>query len=97
MPTLPQGRLLVLSFSLILSCVVIGVSIGLLFASRPPDLDDYPNYPNNDAYEDWREHKSYFRPRDFGLSFDYDAIGFRVVPILGLVASASNLFIVVPL
>ncbi|KAH9050120.1 hypothetical protein EDB84DRAFT_1451018 [Lactarius hengduanensis] len=97
MPTLPQGRLLVLSFSLILSCVVIGVSIGLLFAPRPPDLDDYSNNYPNDAWEDWREHNPYFRTRDFGPPFDYDDTGFRVVPILGLVASALNFLIVVPL
>ncbi|KAH9007141.1 hypothetical protein EDB86DRAFT_3097635 [Lactarius hatsudake] len=94
MPTLPQGRLLVLSFSLILSCVVIGVSISLLFAPRPPDIDDYRyNYPNSDAWEDWGD----FPIRDFGLPFDYDGIGFRVVPVLGLVASASNFLIVVSL
>ena len=28
---------------------------------------------------------------------DYDGIGFRVVPIVGLVASAINFFIIAPL
>ncbi|KAI9448353.1 hypothetical protein H4582DRAFT_82309 [Lactarius indigo] len=92
MPTLPQGRQLVLSFSLILSCVVIGVSISLLFAPKPQDPDD-----NSEAWQDWREeHNSYLRPRDYA-PFDYDGIGYRVVPILGLVASASNFLIVAPL
>ncbi|KAI9466698.1 hypothetical protein BJY52DRAFT_1233756 [Lactarius psammicola] len=93
MPTLPQGRLLVLSFSLILSCVVIGVSISLLFAPRPNE-EEYPN----DAWQDWRDdHNLSFHTRDYGPHIDYDDIGFRVVPILGLVASASNFFIVAPL
>ncbi|KAH9062028.1 hypothetical protein EDB87DRAFT_1608957 [Lactarius vividus] len=95
MPTLPQGRLLVLSFSLILSCVVIGVSIGLLFAPSQEDEEQYPHYPND---WDWREeHDSSFRPRDFGPYIDFDDTGLRVVPILGLIASASNFFVVAPL
>lgn len=73
-----------------LSCVVIGISISLLFAPRP--MDD-GSVPNDDAsqWQGWA--------RDLGPYFDYDdnEIGFRVVPILGIVASALNFVVIVPL
>lgn len=69
--------------------MVIGVSISLLFAPRPQE--NAQPYPNNDnAQLGWR--------RDYGGPLmDYDGIGFRVVPIVGLVASAINFFIIAPL
>jgi hypothetical protein len=84
------------AFSLILSCVVIGVSISLLFAPKPESNE--PPAGDSDAWLNWtREHDLSFRTRDSGPYYDYDGFGFRNVPILGLVASASNFVIVAPL
>jgi hypothetical protein len=69
--------------------VVIGVSISLLFAPRPADPEPYP--ADDSAWSKWKRDPG-------GPYFDYDdGIGFRVVPILGLVASATNFVIIAPL
>lgn len=71
-----------------LSCVVIGISISLLFAPTPANTQPLPN--NYDSqWQGWT--------RDLGPYFDYDDLGFRVVPILGLVASALNFVVIAPL
>lgn len=84
------------AFSLILSCVVIGVSISLLFSPKPDSIEPVPY--DSDAWLAWSgEHDMSIRTRDPGSDYDYDGIGFRNSPILGLVASASNFVIIAPL
>ncbi|KAI0301859.1 hypothetical protein B0F90DRAFT_256055 [Multifurca ochricompacta] len=90
MPTLPQGRLLVLSFSLVLSCVVIGVSFSLLYAPKPGNIPESDEY--NVLAMKWRRF-DYLLARDPDPFFDYDGDGFRTVPILGMVTSALNIFL----
>jgi hypothetical protein len=86
MPTLPQGRLLVLCSSLVFSCVAMGISINLL-RSPIPDLSSGPSYMSN-----WRWFPN-FSPRDDHGPPTFDRSGFRVVQILATVSSASNLFV----
>ncbi|KAI0303082.1 hypothetical protein BC826DRAFT_328820 [Russula brevipes] len=94
MPTLPQGRLLVLWFSLCLSCVVMGVSISLLHAPQPGlSLQDHdPNQFGPDPH--WARTHS---PRDISHRSSFDATGFRNVQILGTVSSALNMLLTITL
>jgi len=86
MPTLPQGRLLVLCFSLVLSCVVMGISISLLH-SPIPDIPPGPSMSKSN----WRWNTKLSHRDDGAPTFDRSS--FRVVQILATVTSASNLFV----
>ncbi|KAI9512707.1 hypothetical protein F5148DRAFT_1372923 [Russula earlei] len=87
MPTLPEGRLWVLSFSIVLSCVVMGISISLLLAptSSTSSTSSWINYTGG-----WQGPRS-LSHRDHGPPVPGDQSGFRVVQILATAASASNL------
>ncbi len=87
------------AFSLILSCVVIGISISLLFAPIPKDSENDEKSPyDGGTFLEWKRwHDSSFRTRDIGPYIDHDGIGYRTAPILALVATASNFLIITPL
>ncbi|KAI0254230.1 hypothetical protein BJV78DRAFT_62539 [Lactifluus subvellereus] len=85
MPTLPQGRLLVLSFSIILSCAIVGVSIILFCAPKPSYLPPSSDGPTDVAIRGGRPNLN------FGPYFGPHTNGYRVIPILGMVSSVLNI------
>ncbi|KAI0269305.1 hypothetical protein BC834DRAFT_622590 [Gloeopeniophorella convolvens] len=96
MPTLPQGRILVLAFSLVLSCVVFGVSMSLFNAPEPKSLPELEN--EVDMYIKSKTNWSPGQPiaRDIPY-YSYHSVGFRVVPTLGAVAALLDFLLVIPL
>jgi len=79
---------LVLSFSIIFSCAIIGVSISLFYS---PKSSSYPS-PFPDGYTDVAM-RGRGPPLNFGPHSEANMSGRRIIPILGVVSSVLNILV----
>ncbi|KAH9978105.1 hypothetical protein BGW80DRAFT_1558036 [Lactifluus volemus] len=96
MPTLPQGRLLVLFVSIILSCASIGISISIFCHFKRPQSQSQSHPPG--SYMDSTGPDEQGLPYvNFGPYNGHSRTSSLAVPILGLVSSLLNIVLALTL